>query len=130
MCTVLFITRNRNFDCQVENCIEDKNGRFIILDLKADDSHLVLASIYAPNDSAQQITFFKNLPDVLLSFSGENIIIGGDFNCPLTSSDKLGGRPVHCKQNVIDEITKLSSLYSLSDVWREKNGDKRFFMAR
>ena len=99
---------NPNFDCQVENCIKDKNRRFIILDLKADDSHLILVSIYAPNDSTQQITFFKNLQDVLLSFSGENIIIGGDFNWPLTSSDKLDGRPVHCKQIVIDEITKLS----------------------
>ena len=107
---------NPNFHCQVENCIKHKNGRFIILDLKADDSHLILLSIYAPNDSAQQITFFKNLQGVLLSFSGENIIIEGDFNCPLTSSDKLGGRTVHCKQNVIDEITKLSSLYLLSDV--------------
>ena len=104
---VMFLM-NPNFDCQVENCIKDKNGRFIILDLKADDSHLILANIYAPNDSAQQITFFKNLQDVLLPFSGEKIIIGGDFNCPLTSSDKLGGRPVHCKQKVIDEITKLS----------------------
>ena len=54
---VMFLM-NPNFDCQVENCIKDKNGRFIILDLKADDSHLILANIYAPNDSAQQITFF------------------------------------------------------------------------
>ena len=95
---------NPNFDCQVENCIKDKNGRFIILDLKADDWHLILVNIYAPNDSSQQITFFKNLQDVLSPFSEENIIIGVDFNCPLTSSDKLGGRPVHCKQKVIDEI--------------------------
>jgi len=118
---------NPNFNCQVENCIKDKNGRFIVLDLKADDSHLILVNIYAPNDSAQQITFFKNLQDVLSPFSGEKIIIGVDFNCPLTSSDKLGGRPFHCKQKVIDEITKLSSLYSLSDVWREKLATNRLF---
>ena len=36
---------NPNFDCQMKNC---KNGRFIILDLKADDSHLILVNIYAP----------------------------------------------------------------------------------
>ena len=37
---VMFLM-NPNFDCQVENCIKDKNRRFIILDLKADDSHLI-----------------------------------------------------------------------------------------
>ena len=63
---VMFLM-NPNFDCQVENCIKDKNGRFIILDLKADDSHLILVNIYAPNDAAQQITFFKNLQDVFNS---------------------------------------------------------------
>ena len=36
---------NPNFDCQVELSIKDKNGRFIILDLKADDSHLILVRI-------------------------------------------------------------------------------------
>ena len=114
---VLFLI-NPKFDYQVEKCIKDKNGRFIILDLKVENSHFILVNIYAPNDSTQQVKFLKDLQGLLAPFSGENIIIGGDFNCPLTSADKMGGRSVHFKQNVINEITKLSSLYSLCDVWR------------
>ena len=48
----------------------------------------------------------------------------------MTSTDKMGGRSVHFKQNVINEITKLSSLYSLCEVWRRKNGDKQGFSWR
>ena len=114
----------------MEKCIKDENGRFIILDLKVENSHFILVNIYAPNDSTQQVKFFKDLQGLLAPFSGENIIIGGDFNCPLTSADKMGGRSVHFKQNVINEITKLSSLYSLCEVWRGKNGDKQGFSWR
>ena len=118
---------NPKFDYQVEKCIKDKNGRFIILDLKVENSHFILVNSYAPNDSTQQVKFFIDLQGLLAPFSGENIIIGGDFNCPLTSADKMGGRSVHFKQNVINEIAKLSLLYSLCNVWREKTATNKVF---
>ena len=52
---------NPKLDFKIEKCITDKNGRFIILDLVVDESHIVLVNIYAPNDANQQITFLKDL---------------------------------------------------------------------
>ena len=71
----------------MEKCTKDKNGRLIILDLKVENLHFILANIYSPNDSTQQNKFFEDLQGLLAPFSGENIIIGGDFNGPLTSAD-------------------------------------------
>ena len=50
-----------NLDVKVEKCIQDTNGRFLILDLLIDELHLILVNIYAPNDANQQVTFFKEL---------------------------------------------------------------------
>ena len=94
---------NPNLDVKVEKCIQDTNGRFLILDLLIDELHLILVNIYAPNDANQQVTFFKELENQLEDFAQENIIIAGDFNCALSENDKKGGNPVWKKSIVIKE---------------------------
>ena len=59
---------NPNLDFKVEKCIQDTNGRFLILDLLIDELHLILVNIYAPNDANQQVTFFKELENQLEDF--------------------------------------------------------------
>ena len=85
---------NPSLECKIEKVISDKNGRFIILKLSLDQQSIVLVNIYAPNDTNQQIAFFSKLNQLLQEFAQENIIIGGDFNCALSSKDKMGGKPV------------------------------------
>ena len=92
--------------------------------------HLILVNVYTPNDLLQQVQFFENVTNKLSKYADERIIIGGDFNCALTASDKVGGRPIENKIYVIDKIANLSSLYSLQDVWREMNAGKKHFTWR
>ena len=66
----------------------EKNGRYVILDIIVEESHLILMDIYAPNDLNQQLAFFKDLQDRLQEFTQECIIIGRDFNCALAEKDK------------------------------------------
>ena len=50
----------------------------------------------------------------------ENIIMGGDFNCPLDITlDKKGGLPIPRKY-VINSIDELQNEFSLHDIWRLK----------
>ena len=92
---------NPNLDFKVEKCVSDKNGRFLILNLIIDESHLI-----------------PDLENRLVEFSQENIIVAGDFNCALSDKDKNeGGNPVSKKAIVIKEI----HLYNLTDIWRLKN---------
>ena len=109
-----------NLDVKVEKCIQDTNGRFLILDLLIDELHLILVNIYAPNDANQQVTFFKELENQLEDFAQENIIIAGDFNCALSENDKKGGNSVWKKSIVIKEVQHLANLYNLTDIWRDR----------
>jgi len=110
--------------------VKTKTGRFVIAKLTIDDSHLVLANIYSPNDVNQQAHFFKELQDQLQEYPHENLIIGGDFNCALTQRDKEGGNPVTRKLSVLNEINKLCELYNLCGIWRSLNPDARQFTWR
>ena len=121
---------NPSLNFKVEKVIPDKQGRFIILKLSLEENVIVLVNIYAPNDVAQQVAFFKSLNQQLEEFAQDTIVIGRDFNCALTSNDKRGGKPVFKKSAVIQEINTLCDLYNLSDIWRNLNKEKQCYTWR
>ena len=82
------------------------------------------------SDVAQQVTFFQKLNKQLEQFEQDTIVIGGDFNCVLTSNDKRGGNPITKKSAVIKEIYALCDAYNLGDIWRNLNPDKQSFTWR
>ena len=119
---VMFLL-NPKLDYKIGKISQDKNGRFIIAKLITEDTHFILVNVYSPNDVNQQVLFFNDLQNQLQEFPHENIIIGGDFNCALTQSDKKGGNTVTRKLSVINEIKRLCELYDLCDIWRSLNPD-------
>ena len=114
---------NPNLELKVEKCITDKNGRYILLGLIVDESHIVLLNTYAPNDINQQVTSFRSLQNLLAEFAQENIVVVGDFNCALTEMEEKGGNSTFKKARVIQEIERLMNLYDLSDIWCRRNPD-------
>ena len=78
---------------------------------------IILVSIYGPNDSSQQSSFFKEIQQQLQEFSEEITIIGGDFNCTLGEKDKKGGNTSNQKHLAVKEIKELCNLYDLNDIW-------------
>lgn len=95
----VMILFNPKYDIEVERFEKDNCGRLVILDTKINGSNLILVNVYAPNEIVQQVHFFEKINNKLSSYADENILIGGDFNCPLTAFDKIGGRPVENKKN-------------------------------
>ena len=87
-------------------------------------------NIYAPNKDACSRKFFENLQRVLSEFgitNEDNVIIGGDFNCPLNPLlDKKGGILIP-RANEIRAIETLKEKFSLQDIWRVKNPDLKSF---
>ena len=114
------------FDCSIHQQILDPMGRYIIVKAVIQDKTYVLINIYAPNKDKDIINFFKNLFAVLQKEnleSEENIIIGGDFNCPLNPElDKKGGVLLQ-RKSVTNCIECLQSQLDLVDIWRIKNPD-------
>ena len=117
------------FDCSIHQQILDPMGRYIIVKAVIQDKTYVLINIYAPNKDKDIVNFFKNLFAVLQKEnleSEENIIIGGDFNCPLNPElDKKrgGGGVLLQRKSVTNCIKCLQSQLDLVDIWRIKKPD-------
>ena len=106
---------------EVTNVTADKNGRFIIVNTTVNEDELCLVNIYAPNDQNQQISFYQKITDSIRGHQIDKILIGGDFNCPLSASDKFGGKDIKFKKSVIHSIDELRRNYDLVDPWREQH---------
>ena len=61
----------------------DKNGRVLIVNLPIQDKEFCLANIHAPNDQSLQVDFYTPLTSKLRPHVNANLILGGDFHCPL-----------------------------------------------
>ena len=110
--------------------MQSEDGRILILQVVIDDTKLVCANIYAPNDPGAQHRFYLHLNNILQKFSSESIILGGDFNCPLSKEDKEGGRDFSHKYHVAEEIKSLMCSSDLEDVWRKLHPNKKQFTWR
>ena len=103
----------------------DKNGRFLVANININQDNLCLVNIYAPNDQNQQVNFFDKIIDPIRRSSTNNILLGGDFNCPLTEVDKVGGRDILHKKRTIQAIRELCNSFDLVDVWRTQHPNKK-----
>ena len=128
-CGVAILIRN-NCNCVIQKSIFDPQGRFIIWKAGIQDKVYIFVNIYAPNKDKVSGKFYKNLHRVLQTEvldCEENIIIGGDFNCPLDPKlDKKGGVMIPWKM-IIDNIECLQNELDLVDVWRIKNPQSRSY---
>ena len=75
--------------------------------------------VYGPNNDGPE--FSKQFGENLLDFSGENIILAGDFNLVLeVEKDKQGGNPT-THNNALQELDKIIQNLDLGDIWRDLN---------
>ncbi len=97
----------------------DQNGRLLVVNLKFNSSNLKLINIYAPNSPGERNHFFKELD---LFTVGQNIVLGGDFNCVLNNTldrdNSLPYRTGHSSSSVSKELKKLSFDFDLVDPYR------------
>ena len=125
---VAILIRN-NFDCTVEEIVTDVNGRYIMLKVLLKGERAILVNMYGPNQDNRLVDFYYSVLQSIKTndFETENIIMGGDFNCPLNPTvDKKGGILVP-RQCVINAIEHLQWELDLHDIWRIKNPTKRSY---
>ena len=54
-------------------------------------------------------------------------MLGGDFNCTISTLDKKGGRPIDSKKASLNELQSLIKTHNLLDSWCFKNPDQPGF---
>jgi len=121
---------NPKSDIVVKKSLNDKNGRYMIFHVTIDEVHFTLCNVYLPNEAKNQCIFLEELMKKMNEFPEEHILIGGDFNCPLTNKDKKGGSDNQTKQAVVESINKLMTKFNLKDIWRIKHPDLQRFSWR
>ena len=93
----------------------DKNGRYLVANVNINQDDLCLVNIYAPYDQNQQINFFGKILDPIGRSHTSKIIVGGDFNCPMSAFDKVGGKDILHKKKVIHAIQQLCKNFDVVD---------------
>ena len=68
---------------QVNKCIVDPDGRYILLDTAINNYRLSIANIYAPN--GDEPGFYAQLFKSIQQLDNCEVIIGGDFNLVIDS---------------------------------------------
>ena len=114
----------------MEESVIDTNGRFIILRVLLSGEPALLVNIYGPNRDNELVAFYQSLLQTIVNNKFdeiENIIMGGDFNCPLNPKiDKRGGT-LTPRQSVINTVEQIQSELDLHDIWRVKNPTRRSY---
>ena len=117
------------FRPHVNGVFKGTQGQTTIIDIESDENlHLILANIYAPSGGTrtkERKSFFSQLEDTLRGLNGENIILGGDFNCVLNDLDR--SHTVTYRDQSRNSLKQLLSELKLEDAWRLQNPDKCVF---
>ena len=79
---------------KVEFIFTDKLGRIELITIVINSLKLSLCNIYAPNNQTEQIEFLQELNNCVIGKSElTTLIVGSHWNCTLSKSDKIGGKP-------------------------------------
>ena len=72
-------------------CINDKEGKCVILYIEVDDIGCTLVNLYTPNEDAPE--FFIDLVQTIEALPNDHSFVGGEFNLVMKlDTDKYGGR--------------------------------------
>ena len=114
--------------CTIREKRIDDNGRFIILLIEMQGSHLLIINSYFPNFENQQVKFMKDIVENInsLDYPIDTFIVwGGDFNFYFDLNlETLGGHP-KLKVSSIEMIENIMLEFDLCDIWRIRNPDSK-----
>ena len=77
---------NNNFEFKIHSSYNDINGNLLILDMEIDKHRITLATLYGPNNDDP--SFFEFLQRKIIEFGNNDIIINGDWNLFIKSTNR------------------------------------------
>ena len=102
------------FDIDIKLTHTNSSGRLLLFKALIKEENYTIANIYRLNKDAVQ--FYHKLSNLLRTNdfgNEENIIMGGDFNCPLNINlDKKGGIQIR-RRHVVKSIEEIQDEFSL-----------------
>ena len=69
---------------------------------------MVLVNIYVTNDATQQVVFLRGVSkEFLIPYTNDNLVLGGDFNCTISTLDKKGSGLIDSKKASLNRLQSL-----------------------
>ena len=96
------IPNNLLSDFKINNLETDQNGRLLILDCSISDNIFIIKCVYFPTKDKvqQQLDYLKKFKNMINKYSGQSLLVGGDFStCLNLKYDKKGGKTVESKSS-------------------------------
>jgi exonuclease III len=116
-----------------ETKLSDNEGRLLMVqttlfrnkDNGTDKSHTWIGALYAPNQTSDRKTFFRDTLSTILHQipTTDRVILAGDFNSIVTSLDKHGGNPMNGYEGASELLCAIGT-HLLCDAWREFHPNK------
>jgi len=103
---------------KVEFFFTDKLGRIVLITIVLNS--LTFCNIYTPNNQTEQLQFLQELNNCLIDKAKlTTLIVGDDWNCTLSRSDKVGGKPWKAT-NYRNLVMTTMDIFDLIDIQRVK----------
>ena len=102
--------------------LEIVSGRAAAIQAEVKSGQYWIFGLYAPNTPSERRAFFLEVQSKVmeLGISG-NVLMGGDVNCVISESDRIGASSNWSMDSGTTELTQIMASLSLKDVW--KHGD-------
>ena len=120
-------------DFKINNIETDRDGRLLILDCSISDNPFIIICVYFPTKDKvqQQLDYLKNFKKMINKYTGQNLLVGGDFNtCLNVKYDKKGGRAVENESSYTKALKAYMEEVDLIDIWRLRHPEVRQFSRR
>lgn len=120
---------NDNCEVKVHKNYRDENGNYLILEATIDNLQFLLVNLYGPNSDTPEF-YSQLLGKIEEIYSGQYVIIGGDFNLVLNQDlDTMNYKRINNPKAQV-EVHKLMETLDLIDIFRENNPTLRRYTWR
>ena len=121
---------NSTFEYKLYEVKRDPRGCYIALDIDIMNKRITILNVYGPSDRDNP-DFFETICNVVNQIGNDNIIIGGDWNCPLDMKmDARNYTNNNIRPRTRLKIKEFMSDKNLVDIFRELHPDKKAFSWR
>lgn len=110
----------RGWHFEIQQTQEVVNGRLLYVDVQLNGVALRIVNVYCPPDLQERKEILKEIVPILMC--GQEVIMGGDFNCIISKDDRRSTTMIKLDSSSIDLIDIMKD-FKLTDAFRIRNPD-------
>ena len=116
---------SEKIDFKIKNVTRDKEGHYIVIKGSIQEENRTIVNIYAPNIGAPQ--YIRQMLTAIIGEIDSNTIIVGDFNTPLSPTDRSSNMKINKETQALNDPTDHIDLIDIYRTCHPKTTEYTFF---